>query len=78
MKESFRLMLGDLTKLFSRNTTGPFILGKQANYADLIVGGWVYMMHGTLPDNEWQEVRSWHGEVFGHLYDGLQKYAEVK
>ncbi|KAI1642244.1 uncharacterized protein F4817DRAFT_308533 [Daldinia loculata] len=78
MKESFRLMLGDLAKLFSRNTTGPFILGKQANYADLIVGGWVYMMHGTLPDNEWQEVRSWHGGAFGHLYDGLQKYAEVK
>ncbi|KAI0835300.1 hypothetical protein F5Y06DRAFT_289203 [Hypoxylon sp. FL0890] len=78
MIESFRLMLGDLAKLFSKDTSGPFILGKQASYADLIVGGWLYMSHATLPDNEWQEVRSWHGGIFGRLFDGLQRYAEVK
>ncbi|KAL7620178.1 hypothetical protein AAE478_009171 [Parahypoxylon ruwenzoriense] len=78
LKESFHLMLGDLAKLFSRDTTGPFLLGKQASYADLIVGGWLHMMRGTLPNNEWQEARGWHGGIFGHLYDGLEKYAEVK
>ncbi|KAI1770139.1 hypothetical protein F4818DRAFT_276431 [Hypoxylon cercidicola] len=78
MKESLRLMLGDLARVFARDTTGPFLLGKQASYADLIVGGWLHMMNGTLPDNEWQEARSWHGGIFGRLYDGLEKYAEVK
>ncbi|KAI8966318.1 hypothetical protein F5Y11DRAFT_354465 [Daldinia sp. FL1419] len=78
MKESLRIMLGDLAKLFSKDTSGPFILGKQASYADLIVGGWVYMSHGTLPESEWQEFRSWHDGTFGKLYDALQKYSEVR
>ncbi|KAI6084551.1 hypothetical protein F4821DRAFT_242488 [Hypoxylon rubiginosum] len=76
MIESLRLMLGDLAKLFSKDTTGPFVLGKQASYADLIVGGWLYMMHACVPDNEWQEFRSWHGGIFARLYDGLEKFAE--
>ncbi|KAI0862130.1 hypothetical protein F4860DRAFT_130362 [Xylaria cubensis] len=78
MIESLRVMLGELAKLYSKDTSGPFIMGKQASYADLIVGGWLYMMSRTLPGNEWQEARSWHGGTFGSLYDGLQKYAEVK
>ncbi|KAG0330126.1 hypothetical protein BGZ99_007989 [Dissophora globulifera] len=78
LKESLRLMLGDLGKLFLRDTSGPFLLGEQASYADLIVGGWLRMMRVTLPENEWEEVRGWHGGIFGRLYDGLEKYAEVK
>ncbi|KAG0211024.1 hypothetical protein BGX28_008594 [Mortierella sp. GBA30] len=78
LKESFRLMLGDLGKLFLRDTSGPFLLGKQASYADLIVGGWLRMMRATLPENEWEEARGWHGGIFGRLHDGLEKYAEVK
>ncbi|KAI1808623.1 hypothetical protein F4811DRAFT_500066 [Daldinia bambusicola] len=78
MLESLRVMLGDLAELFQRDTTGPFISGKQASYADLIVGGWVCMMHATLPEKEWREVVSWHGATFGRLFDGLQQFAEVK
>ncbi|KAJ6442299.1 C6 transcription factor [Purpureocillium lavendulum] len=77
-KASFRAMLGDLAKLYARDTSGPFLLGKQASYADMIIGGWVYMAHATLPDDEWQEMRGWHDSTFGRLYDGLQAYAEVK
>ncbi|KAF9183581.1 hypothetical protein BGZ49_004562 [Haplosporangium sp. Z 27] len=77
-KQSLRLMLGDLGKLFSRHTSGPFLLGEQASYADLIVGGWLHMMSVTLSKDEWEEVRSWHEGIFGRLYDGLEKYAEVK
>ncbi|KAF9946017.1 hypothetical protein BGZ72_000758 [Mortierella alpina] len=76
--ESLRLMLGDLGKLFMRNTSGPFLLGEQASYADLIVGGWLRMMSVTLPEHEWEEARNWHGGIFGRLHDGLKKYAEVK
>ncbi|KAF4975995.1 hypothetical protein FZEAL_7281 [Fusarium zealandicum] len=78
LMESFRLMLGDLARLFLRDSSGPFLLGKQASYADLIVGGWLYMMRGTLPSNEWQLAKEWHGGVFGKLFGGLEKYAQVK
>lgn len=78
LKDSFRNMLGGLAKLFLRDTSGPFILGTRASYADLIVGGWLRMMRGTLPESEWEEVRSWHGGLFGQLHDALEVYAEVK
>ncbi|KAK2850628.1 hypothetical protein FQN49_005477 [Arthroderma sp. PD_2] len=78
MKESFRNTLGDLAKLFLKDTSGPFILGEKACYADLIVGGWLRMMRATLPGSEWEELRSWHEGLFGQLHDALEVYAEVK
>ncbi|CAO3568014.1 unnamed protein product [Mortierella alpina] len=76
--ESLRLTLGDLGKLFLKDTSGPFLLGQQASYADIIVGGWLRTMSATLPDHEWKDVKSWHGGIFGRLHDGLEKFAEVK
>ncbi|KAL1622316.1 hypothetical protein SLS56_008753 [Neofusicoccum ribis] len=78
MKDSFRNMLVDLAKLFSKDTSGPFLLGTRASYADFIVNGWLQMMRVTLPKSEWEEVRSWHEGVFGQLHDALEVYAEVK
>ncbi|KAF9283684.1 hypothetical protein BGZ68_005216 [Mortierella alpina] len=78
LKEALRLMLGDLGKLFLRDPSGPFLMGAQATYADLIVGGWLRMLCVTLPKHEWEEARSWHGGIFGRLHDALEKYAEVK
>jgi len=76
--ESFRNTLGDLAKLFQRDTSGPFLLGTRVSYADLIVGAWLRMMCVTLPESEWEELRSWHGGLFGQLHDALEVYAEVK
>ncbi|KAJ5955148.1 hypothetical protein N7501_009427 [Penicillium viridicatum] len=73
---SFRDMLGELAKLFGGN--GPFLLGDRANYADLIVGGWLRMASKTLPGEEWELVRGWHGGVFGRLHDALEIYAVVQ
>ncbi|OBT55754.1 hypothetical protein VE04_03844 [Pseudogymnoascus sp. 24MN13] len=78
MKKSFEKTLGGLAKLFVRDTTGPFLLGQKASYADIIVGGWLRMARVTLPASEWEELRGWHGGVFGQLHDALDKYAEVK
>lgn len=78
MKDSLRDMLGGLAKLFLRDTSGPFLLGTKASYADLIVGGWLRMLRATLPKSEWEELRSWHGGLFGRLHDALEVYAEVK
>lgn len=76
--ESFRDTLGGLAKLFLRDTSGPFILGAKASYADLTVGAWLKMMRVTLKNSEWKEIRSWHQGTFGQLYDALELYSEVK
>ncbi|KAG8406807.1 hypothetical protein J3459_014041 [Metarhizium acridum] len=78
LTESFRGMLGDLAKLFLENTDGPFLLGQRASYADFIVGAWLRMAQATLPKPEWEDVRRWHGGVFGRLHDALEAYAQVK
>jgi glutathione S-transferase len=78
LMESFRVMLGDLAKLFLKNTEGPFLLGQQVSYADFIVGAWLRMAQVTLPKLEWEEVSRWHGGVFGRLHNALEIYAEIK
>lgn len=78
VKGSFRDMLGGLAKLFQKDTSGPFVLGKKASYADFIVGAWLRMMCATLPESEWEEVRSWHEGIFAQLHDALEVYADMK
>ena len=78
LKVAFCSALADLARLFCREPSGPFILGRSASYADFIVGGWLHMMNATLPAEEWEEVKTWHGGTFGRLYDALEQYAEVK
>ena len=77
-KESFRNALGGLGKLFLEDTSGPFILGTRASYADFIVGAWLRMMSLALPEEEWEELRSWYDGIFARLHDALEIYAEVK
>ncbi|KAJ5087246.1 hypothetical protein N7456_010862 [Penicillium angulare] len=67
-----------LAELFQRDTSGPFLLGKRASHADFIVGGWLRMQFVTLPREEWEQVRAWHGGVFGDLHDALKPFSEVK
>ncbi|KAL4928948.1 uncharacterized protein BDV17DRAFT_86972 [Aspergillus undulatus] len=78
LKSSFKGTLGELAKVFTRNTSGPFVLGGRACYADLIVGGWLRMFNVCLPEDEWEELKSWHGGVFGQLWDALQEYMSIK
>lgn len=78
MLASLRDMLGGLGKLFERDARGPFLLGSRASYADLMVGAWLRMLSVTLPAGEWEQVRGWHGGIFGRLFDALEVYREVK
>ncbi|PNH51752.1 hypothetical protein VD0002_g6804 [Verticillium dahliae] len=78
MLASFEATLAPLAVLYGRDAAGPFLLGARASYADFIVGAWLRMFDVTLPAEEWQQVRGWHGGIFGRLHDGLQAYAEVK
>ncbi|XPT00796.1 hypothetical protein M3J09_009946 [Ascochyta lentis] len=73
IKAAFKESLTSLAQLFQIHKSGPYLEGKEANYADLIVGGWLNMMHATLPKDEWEDFRAWHGGVLGALHDALQK-----
>lgn len=75
----FESGLTTLAELFMVHETGPYLEGSRATYADLIVGGWLNMLSATMPREEWEELRSWHGRVFARLHDALQQnYFECK
>ncbi|KAH7390080.1 hypothetical protein BKA64DRAFT_725268 [Cadophora sp. MPI-SDFR-AT-0126] len=73
MKAAFKTGLTSLAQLFMVHETGPYLEGKEANYADLIVGGWLNMLFATMPQEEWSDFRTWHGGVFARLHDALQE-----
>lgn len=78
LMESFQETLGGLAKLFSRDASGPFLLGATVSYADMMVGAWLRMMYATMPEDEWKQVTTWHDGTFGQLHDALNAYADVK
>ncbi len=65
--------LTSLAQLFMVHEAGPYLEGEQANYADLIVGGWLNMLFAIMPEEEWKDFRTWHGGVFARLHDALQE-----
>ncbi|KAI0012327.1 hypothetical protein F4779DRAFT_85665 [Xylariaceae sp. FL0662B] len=68
---AFQAALGEAAKYF-RFSDGPFIGGEEADYADIIIGGWLMVLSQTVP--EWEEIRTWHGGIWGKLHDGLEPY----
>ncbi|KAJ5219612.1 hypothetical protein N7468_008816 [Penicillium chermesinum] len=78
MLAAFREALEPLARLLRKNQAGPFVLGERLSYADLIIGGWLRMCSATLPEGEWEDMKTWHDSVFGKLHDALQKYAMIE
>lgn len=79
LKLSLRDTLRDLAALLQRDDTGPFMLGSQPSYADIIIGGWLRMLSKSMPASEWEEVQAWHDGVFGKLHAALQeRFGDVK
>ncbi|KIY02073.1 uncharacterized protein Z520_02211 [Fonsecaea multimorphosa CBS 102226] len=70
---AFKAGLTSLAQLFAVHNTGPYLEGNQANYADLIVGGWLNLLSATMSQDEWKDFKTWHGGVFGRLHDALQE-----
>lgn len=70
---AFKAALTSLAQLFMVHESGPYLEGGKANYADLIVGGWLNMLYSTMLEEEWKEFRTWHGGVFARLHDSLQE-----
>ena len=50
IKAGFKVALTSLAELFKVHEDGPYLEGKEANYADLIVGGWLNMLSATMPE----------------------------
>ena len=76
MLAAFEAALGSgLAAWFVRRDEGPFLEGGTPMYADLIVGGWLQMMRNCLP--EWEQLRGWHGGLWGRLHDALEEWAQV-
>ncbi|KAI4866447.1 hypothetical protein F4820DRAFT_247978 [Hypoxylon rubiginosum] len=69
--DTLEAAMGDAAKYF-RFSDGPFIGGKEADYGDIIIGGWLMMLSHTVP--EWKEIREWHGGLWGRLHDALEPY----
>jgi glutathione S-transferase len=74
LKASFKVALTSLAQPFGGHEGGPYLEGKEATYADLIVGGWLNMLAVTMPEQEWNDFRGWHNGVFGRLHDALQEH----
>ena len=73
---AFEAALGsNLAAWFIHRDEGPFLEGRTPMYADMIVGGWLQWMRNCLP--EWEQLRAWHGGLWGKLFDGLEEWAEV-
>lgn len=73
MMASFKESLTSLAQLYSIHEDGPYLEGKEANYADIIVGGWLNMLAECFPADELKEFRTWHGGTFARLHDALQE-----
>ncbi|PRP77525.1 glutathione S-transferase [Planoprotostelium fungivorum] len=73
--ETFKSNLNDLANVFRCRDEGPFLEGACLSYADLIVGGWLMMIEETF--SKWDEMRGWHGGLWGRLSDALDKYKEI-
>ncbi|USW53099.1 Putative glutathione S-transferase, Thioredoxin-like superfamily [Septoria linicola] len=61
-----------------RQEVGPFLDGKDPVYADFIVGSWLKMFEASMPEADWQDVRSWHGGLWGRIVDALKPWSEMK
>ena len=68
--DSLQTALGEVAKYF-RFSDGPFVGGEEADHADFILGGWLMLLN-QVP--EWEEIRTWHGGVWGRLHDSLKPY----
>ncbi|KAJ5530397.1 hypothetical protein N7527_003790 [Penicillium freii] len=73
----FEEALGGLAKLYTTDSSGPFLLGSRASYGDFIVGGWLRMSRGMLPVEEWKALKGWHSGVFGRLDEALEEFSQM-
>lgn len=72
---AMKAALDPLAKLYELRD-GTFLEGDTPIYADLIVGAWLAFFKVTL--KEWEDLRTWHGGLWGKIHQALEKYAEVR
>ncbi|KAI1098289.1 hypothetical protein F4804DRAFT_338344 [Jackrogersella minutella] len=70
--DAYKEALEEIAKPF-RYSDGPFLGGKDATYADFIIGGWLKLLSVTMKD-EWDEIKTWHDGTWGKLHQALEPY----
>ena len=60
-----------------REMMGPFLDGDEPVYADFVLAAWLKMFETSMPPEEWQTVRGWHGGLWGRIVDALAKWSEI-
>lgn len=73
LMESLKGTIKELAGMLERDGEGPFLMGKQPSYADILIGAWLRMFNKTLPREEWDQLEGWYGGVFGKLHWALQE-----
>ncbi|KAI1433337.1 hypothetical protein GGR50DRAFT_669088 [Xylaria sp. CBS 124048] len=69
--DAYQVSLGEAARYF-QFSDGPFIGGAEPDYADIIVGGWLFFLSETVA--EWEEIRTWHDGLWGKLHNALAPY----
>jgi hypothetical protein len=71
MLEAFNVALPALVKLWGE-TQGLFLNGEDPIYGDFFLGGWISFMSVTLPNEEWEEVKTWQDGWLGKFQHALE------
>ncbi|KAI1332465.1 hypothetical protein F5Y16DRAFT_357863 [Xylariaceae sp. FL0255] len=77
--ESLKTLETNFAKLaaYFETTSGPFMFGGEfPTYADFIVGG--HLMFIQCAVEEWDQILTWNGGIWGRLHGALAPWREVK
>ncbi|PHH66006.1 hypothetical protein CDD81_531 [Ophiocordyceps australis] len=79
MLADFKAALGELEQYYASPDTskGAFINGEEPCYADMIVGGWLGMVHVTFSPEDLQQLHTWHNGRWGKIWKGLAPFTEI-
>ncbi|RDA95028.1 hypothetical protein CP533_2087 [Ophiocordyceps camponoti-saundersi (nom. inval.)] len=63
---------------YSPDKEGPFLNGKEPDYADFIVGSWLGSYHQALPADDLAELKKWNDGRWTRIWQGLERFTELK
>lgn len=67
----------ELAQRGKEGVVGPWLEGDRPVYADVIVGAWLMFVSICMRKEEWERLRTWHGQLWGRIVDALQPWSEV-
>ncbi|RDA87030.1 hypothetical protein CP532_3218 [Ophiocordyceps camponoti-leonardi (nom. inval.)] len=80
MMADFKKALNDFEAYYNyaNKGEGPFLNGKEPTYGDVIVGSWLGSYHQALPADDLSELKKWNDGRWTKIWQGLDRYTELK